>query len=117
MKQIGVIVIVFTTLISCGPPKGLYSWGGKKISYEKTSYNYLKNQDEASTQSLDETYKEIITNQKGMRGVPPPGIFADYGFLLIQRGQTEKGKEMLMKEISHYPEGRIFIERILKMIV
>ena len=116
MKKIGILIILISTLVSCGPPKGLYSWGGKKISYEKTSYNYLKNQDEESIQSLNETYQEIITNQKGTRGVPPPGIFADYGFLLIQLGETEKGKQMLMKEISFYPEATIFVERILKMI-
>lgn len=92
--------------------KPMYSWG----KYELTSYNYLKKSDDASTQALIENYQKVIENQKGTRGVVPPGVCADYGFLLLQEGKTEEGKEMLMKEIALYPESKIFIDRILKII-
>ena len=45
----------------------------------------------------------------------PPGIYADYGFVLLQSGKTEEGNAMLEKEISLYPESKIFIARIIKM--
>ena len=113
MKKILVIFISFLLFASCTTQKPLYSWG----NYEITSYNYLKNTDENSIQELIENYQKIIEDQeKGTRGTIPPGVCADYGFLLIQEGKTKEGKEMLMKEILLYPESKIFIDRILKII-
>jgi len=112
MKKIIFISFSVLLLASCTTQKPLYSWG----KYEITSYNYLKNSDEKSTQELIETYQKIIEKQKGSRGVVPPGIYADYGFILLQANRTEEGKAMLLKEVSIYPESKIFIDRILKMI-
>jgi hypothetical protein len=103
-------------LASCASHKSLnkplYVWG----VYEITNYNYLKNKDEKSTQALIATYQNIIDKQKGARGVVPPGIYADYGFVLLQTNKTENGKSMLLKEIALYPESKIFIDRILKTL-
>jgi len=76
----------------------------------------LKNSDEKSTQELIETYKKIIKKQTGIRKVVPPGVYADYGFLLLQSDMKVEGMAMLQKEIELYPESRIFIERILKIL-
>jgi hypothetical protein len=90
----------------------LYSW----YNYNATSYAYLKNADEASTQQLLETYQKIIEKQKGERASVPPGVHADYGFLLLKLNKTTEGKSMLAKEMEIYPESKVFIERILKML-
>jgi hypothetical protein len=111
MRKNALIIVTVLLIASCSTQKPLYTWG----NYESTSYNYLKNSDEKSTQELIENYQKIIEIQKGTRGVIPPGVCADYGFLLLQEGKTEEGKKMLMKEIALYPESKIFIERILKM--
>ncbi len=111
MRRIIPILISTFLLASCTTQKSLYSWG----NYESASYNYLKNSNEKSTQELIEAYQKIIKKQKGTRGVVPPGIYADYGFLLLQINKTEEGKAMLMKEITLYPESKVFIDRILKM--
>lgn len=111
MKKTLIISAILILFVSCSN-KSLYTWG----KYEQTSYSYLKNTNEKSTQKLIEMYKKIIEKQKGLRGVVPPGIYADYGFILLQAQQTEEGKSMLLKEITLYPESKIFIDRILKMI-
>ena len=45
-----------------------------------------------------------------------PGVYADYGFFLLQKGKMKEAKENLNKEIVLYPESKVFIDRILKMI-
>jgi len=112
MKKILVISFLFFMLASCTTQKPLYTWG----KYEITSYNYLKKADEKSIQQLIENYQQIIEKQKGTRNAIPPGVCADYGFLLLQEGKTKEGKVLLMKEIALYPESKIFINRILKII-
>ena len=98
---------------SCSAPKGLYSWS----KYEQATYDYLKKEDEKSIDRVMEEYKKIIGDQrKGTRGVAPPGVYADYGFFLLQKGKMKEAKENLNKEIVLYPESKVFIDRILKMI-
>lgn len=111
MKRILLIIPFIFLLTSCSTKKELYSWE----KYEITSYNYLKNSDEPSMLALINNYEKIIAKQTGTRGIVPPGIYADYGYLLLQKGETNKGKEMLKQEIALYPESKIFIDRILKM--
>ena len=112
MKKYTYLIFLSVFLISCTPTKGLYTWS----NYEKARYNYLKKSDEKSIDKLFNEYKLVINNQKGTRKVTPPGVSADYGFLLIQKGDLIKGKEYLKKEILLYPESKIFIDRILKLV-
>jgi hypothetical protein len=111
MKKTIITALAVILLTACTLQKPLYTWS----NYTNTSYNYLKNSDEKSTQELIKTYKSIIEQQKGSRNVVPPGIYADYGFILLQTNKTTEGKAMLAQEIALYPESKVFIERILKM--
>jgi hypothetical protein len=104
------LILTLCLLASCSP-KILYSWS----NYDDTSYKYFKNNDDKSTEQLIATYQKLIEKQTGTRMTVPPGIYADYGFLLLQSNKTEEGKEMLEKEIALYPESKIFVDRILKM--
>jgi hypothetical protein len=112
MKALSQLAFVSMLFISCEPQKNLYSWG----NYSNASYSYLKNSDEKSTQELIEIYKKLIDKQTGTRMVPPPGICADYGFLLLQQGKTDEGKALLEREVELYPESAIYIERVLKLM-
>ncbi len=111
MKKTILIILATVLFTACSVQKPLYTWS----NYTNSSYNYLKNSDEKSTQELIESYQTIIEKQKGSRGVVPPGIYADYGFLLLQANKTAEGRAMLLQEIALYPESKVFIERILKM--
>jgi hypothetical protein len=110
MKTLVFVSLLITLFTSCAV-KPLYSWG----KYEAASYTYLKNSDEKSTQQLIVAYEKIIKKQNGSRGVVPPGVYADYGFVLLQANKMSEGRAMLEKEISLYPESKNFIDRILKM--
>lgn len=106
------IAVIALIAVSCKMAKPLYNWE----KYDRDSYTYLKKQDDKSTANLLETYQKIIAKQDKTRGVVPPGIYADYGLLLIENARAEEGKKMLEKEIELYPESKIFIDRILKTL-
>jgi len=106
-------LLLLAALGSCAPQVlPLYTWG----SYEQDSYNYLHKANEESIQNLLLAYQEVIENQEGSRETTPPGICADYGFLLLQLDRVAEGKAMLEKEIELYPESKVFVDRILKLI-
>ena len=112
MKNYIYMLVIAVALSSCGSSKKLYSWN----KYEQASYNYLKKADEKSTNKIIKEYKKIINEQKGIRKSIPPGMCADYGFILIQKGNKADGIANLKKEIALYPESKVFIDRILKLI-
>ena len=108
IKLTGIAAFAFLAL-SCGSTK-LYSW----YDYQEDYYHYLKNADNESLEDLTKTYQKIVEKQKESRGVVPPGIYADYGWLLLQSGKTEEGKAMLAKEVVLYPESEVFVGCFLK---
>lgn len=110
MKRI-ILIITIVSLASCSAPTNLYTWN----KYENSSYNFLKNTNETTSNKLSEEYQKIIKKQKGIRGAVPPGVYADYGFLLLQSNNMVQAREMLQKEIELYPESKVFIERIIKL--
>lgn len=89
-----------------------YGW----YSYQEDYYRYVKYADEKSAKQLAKTYEKIIKKQGGERKVVPPGIYADYGWLLIESGKSSEAKEMFLKEIEYYPESSVFISNILKRL-
>lgn len=88
----------------------LYSWH----KYDSTIYSYTRSQTPEQLAALVEQYERLIDRQSGMRKMPPPGICAEYGYLLLKTGKREQGLEMLRREIANYPESEAFIARIIK---
>lgn len=111
-QKILIAVCVVLFIASCTPQK-LYYWG----HYDQATYNHNKNQSEESRENLVAVYEDIISKKaRGTRGEVPPGVYADYGYLLIQNGKIEEGKAFLEKELSLYPESQKVVEYILNKI-
>ncbi|HZK95315.1 MAG TPA: DUF4810 domain-containing protein [Prolixibacteraceae bacterium] len=109
-KNYLLIAVISFLAISCTTTKPLYNWRG----YDDAVYAYTKNSDEKSTENLIKIYEKLIKKSGGTRNVPPPGVCADYGYILIKKGEVVKGKELLVKETVLYPESKQFIDRIIK---
>jgi Uncharacterized protein conserved in bacteria len=112
MKKILIILITVLTISSCTTVVPLYSW----YDYEDATYKYSKKATEELKLSMLEQYKKLIENQKGQRGVVPPGMYAEYGYQLYKLGSKEEGLNFLKKEIDLYPESESYISRIIKQL-
>ena len=97
---------------SCTTPKTLYSW----YDYEDATYQYSKKSTEELQVKVLEQYKKITERQKGVRGVVPPGMYAEYGYLLYKTGKKDEGLSFLKKEVELYPESDTYISRIIKQL-
>ncbi len=109
LTLMGAFVII---LASCTSTKSLYSW----YNYEDVSYKYSKKSTEELQAKLLSEYKKITNDQKGLRGVVPPGLYAEYGFLLCKSGKMDEGISFLKQEIMLYPESEKYISRIIKQL-
>lgn len=144
MNKIVILAIAVVMLSSCGTTNTLYYWGGTQngtTTYENLAYQSYKKQTPKSLCGLIAVYENMVTNPGGTRQVPPPGICAEYGYLLLKPGTAEtfmnnatpaqkklfnssdfnaafleRGKEMLQKEIELYPQSAKFIEPLIKKL-
>lgn len=144
MRRIFIVTALFLPVLvlsSCTyTPKSLYSWGGRTNGtsmYEEYAYRHYKTQSAESLCSLLVTYESMINTPGGERMVPPPGICAEYGYMLldpetarvfaetatdrqksmiVRTDYVEYGVELLQREIEYYPEAKKFIEPIIKRI-
>lgn len=143
MRKLLILSLALIALSSCGPTT-LYYWGedfSNTYIYDQITYRNYKNQAPQSICAMVAGYEEIINYPGGMRGVIPPGVCAEYGYLLLlpttaeyfekyaTSGQRrlftgsdygnlfmEKGKELLQKEVELYPESAVFIMPLIKNI-
>lgn len=108
MKPTLLLGLLALLLGSCTSSQ-LYNWSG----YDDAVYSYTKTSDEKSLAELIKVYEKIIKHP-GTSNRPAPGICADYGYLLLKKGEKEKGIALLKQEIAYYPESAVFVGRIIK---
>ena len=108
---VAVIAAMFA-VSSCTTTKMLYSW----YDYEDATYQYSKKSTEELQVKVLEQYKKITEKQRGVRGVVPPGMYAEYGYLLYKTGKKDEGLAFLKKEVELYPESDTYISRIIKQL-
>lgn len=107
-----VICITAFTLTSCNTTKPLYTWH----DYEDKTYEYSKRSTEELQLKLLDEYQKMIEKQKATRKTVPPGLYAEYGFLLCKTGKTQEGLSYLKEEVNLYPESNKYISRIIKQL-
>ncbi len=106
-------------LISCAPQQ--YVWG----SYETELYDYYKN-----PESLENLMKALETaiaegensaRKTGSAGgaktnYVAPGLYAEYGYLLMTKNQDAKAKSYFEKEKLLWPESAVLMDKMIKVI-
>ena len=110
MKKLLLTALVVVAITSCTTTSNLYSW----YDYEDITYQYSKGRTEELQVKVLEQYKKMIEKQRGARGVVPPGLYAEYGYLLCMTGKQQEGLSFLQEEVKLYPESEKYISRIIK---
>jgi|GEM_PF-88487 hypothetical protein len=154
MRKLLPLIFAAAILSSCGLfpslPEGytnygsLYYWGGTQNGtsmYEDLSYREYKKQSPESICALLCTYQDMVTHPGGYRKMPPPGICAEFGYLLLQPDTPaifaekataaqkksfnctdyvsyfqQRGEELFLLEVEYYPESAKFILPLLKQL-
>ena len=112
MRKLFIIVGCVIALSSCTTQKSLYSW----YDSEDATYTYTKRGTDETLAKAMVQYEKVIKKQKGIRKTVPPGVNAEYGFLLYKAGKKDEGLALLKAEINAYPESEKFISRIIKQL-
>lgn len=99
-----VLILFMIGLSSCSTT--MYTWK----NYDDKLYRHYKNPVE--NEKFVEGLKEIIVAGE-KTGKIPPGIYAEYGYALYEKGDYSEAVAYFQKEHDKWPESRTFM---LKMI-
>lgn len=141
------LILIAVLMLSClvGRSQDLYYWGGKDgnaTRYEQLSYKSTGTQTQKSLCKLICVYEKMVSNPGGLRKMPPPGICAEYGYLLLKPETAEAfinaatpeqkrvfdrqdypqffkeyGEKLLTQEFVYYPESEKFLRPLLERFV
>jgi hypothetical protein len=92
----------------CSAPDSYYHWG----RYNEALYaHYHSPRDrEAWVEALKTALLEA--EQRGAR--VPPGLYAEYGYALLEEGDTRQAIAYFKKEQEVWPEARFFMEKMVR---
>ena len=147
MKKLLISALLLALFASCSSTGNLYNWGRPHNSdsftrYDELSYNSFDKQSPESLCELLCLYEYMVKNPGGIRNVIPPGICAEYGYLLLKpetaaifmqyatNSQKKvfgamddyssyfhgRGLDLLEQEIELYPESATFLTPIIKQM-
>lgn len=101
-------MMLVLTSVGCAP-SGLYYWGDYETSLVE---RYVEN----NTQHTDAYLTQTLQEAERLHRKVPPGVYADYGFLLYTRGDNAGAIENFQKERALYPESQALMNKLIERI-
>jgi hypothetical protein len=86
-----------------------YNWG----DYDPSLYAYYKNPSKEG--ELAATLVAVIDTAAKNQTLVPPGIYAEYGYLQLEQGKNAQAIDLFKQEESHWPESKVFMDRMIKV--
>jgi hypothetical protein len=100
--------LIILLMLGCGP-RTLYTWE----HYDNHLYGHYK--DPAQKERFIEALKEVV-NEAEASGKVPPGIYAEYGYVLYEQGNGPMAIQYFQKEAEKWPESRIFMTKMIAIV-
>src|SRR4030042_1988627 len=114
MKKTALLMLLlFIFLVGCATQKPLYYWG----DYSSSLYKYKKAPNEENLKTHKVVLVNIIEESNKMNLKVPPGVYCEYGYLLLKDGKKEEAMYYFDLEEKNYPESRQFLERFKAKII
>ena len=104
-------LLLLLLLFGCAT-QPMYYWG----NYSSTLYHYKKNLTDEKLAEHKKSLSEIITKSNELELKPPPGVYADLGYIYYNAGDFIKAEEYISLEAKTYPESQYFMNQILLKI-
>ena len=102
------LLVVSTALLlsACGQGETLYSWNG----YSSAVLTHYK--DGTSAEDFSNEMAVIVQESEDDNKVPP-GLYAEYGYALLEAGQDNQAIVYFQKERELWPESEAFMDNII----
>lgn len=93
-------------ITGCGGANTRYAWH----NYDAELYEHYK--DPAEKEVFIQNLKEIVETAEA-EGKVPPGVYAEYGFLLQEKGDLSQAIRYFQKEADKWPESKFLMAKMI----
>jgi hypothetical protein len=100
------ITVALIGLIGCAPPT-MYNWNG----YSESMYAFHR--EPAEKQKFIEALLLVISKNEEAGTRIPPGIYAEYGYMMLSIGKSEDAVVYYTKEMNAWPESTAFMKTMI----
>lgn len=110
MRIPGWSAILLASSLACVSPKttvGGFDWD----AYEVALHRHAMHPERAS--GYAQTLHRLLQEAEARGHVPPSGLCAEYGYLLLLEGQAAEALRWFEKEKAHWPESTAFVDRLV----
>ncbi|SHI83426.1 DUF4810 domain-containing protein [Halodesulfovibrio aestuarii] len=84
-------------------------------NYSQTYYAMLKEPTPVLIKEHQDELLHIIDNAETKNKPVPPGVFAEYGYMLAKEGKTKQAVAYYEREVAAYPESEQFVSMLVRM--
>lgn len=111
MKRIISLPFLFAALLltGCATTQSKYDWGG----YEDSLYSYYK--DPTKSAEYQTQLEQVIQNAQATGKPLAPGLYAEYGFLLMQQGKSKDAIAQFENEKAKWPESTYLMNNLIRI--
>ncbi len=108
VSPISLILLSVFFFVGCATQKPIYSWG----DYSSSLYRLKKNPCDENLVKHEQVLLKIMADskEKGLR--IPPGVYCEYGYILLKEGKSNEALSYFDLEQKTYPESTVFIQRL-----
>ncbi|RUO22254.1 hypothetical protein CWE08_03440 [Aliidiomarina iranensis] len=110
MSQLRLILLALSslTLVACASNQGLYNWA----NYEETLFvNY---HEPAVKEQMLDGYLNYITAYDTQGKRLGPGLYAEAGTFMLERGDSESAIKFYELERDNWPESELLMNTLIK---
>ncbi|WP_035375267.1 DUF4810 domain-containing protein [Pseudoduganella violaceinigra] len=105
-----IAVAVLAALAGCSTaPTTKYDWG----TYEQSLYEHYKKP--ADMPAITAALSSTINNAEKNNRAVPPGLYAEYGYLMLQQNRLDEAQVYFIKEKNKWPESTVLMDRMIKL--
>jgi hypothetical protein len=115
MKKVHLLAaaLVIALLAGCASQqKPMYYWG----NYSHTLYEYKKHPSDESFSEHMKCLDDVIKVSKENNLRVPPGVYAEYGYYMLEMGKNEEAVGYFRLEEQAYPESTQLMERLINSV-
>ncbi|MFZ3136044.1 MAG: DUF4810 domain-containing protein [Thermodesulfovibrionales bacterium] len=108
ISPISLILLSVFFFAGCATQKPMYSWG----DYSSSLYKLKKNPCEETLMKHKQVLLKIVEDSKENSLRVPPGVYCEYGYILMKEGKSNEALSYFDLEEKTYPESAVFIQRL-----
>jgi hypothetical protein len=106
------LLLASAALSGCGPKSKMYAWG----NYSKTLYHCKKNPTDENILAHRNELLRIMAESEEHNMRVPPGVCAEYAYILMKEGNIEEANKYLDREELEYPESKQLVAFVRTMM-